>query len=196
MSRRIFNFFKKKEIVSIEREDHLPTFLIIREVIDVLNDLGSIGVDNIFVDLACDQLAEVEFLLWLRGKVVGLGGQVVRVLVGHQMKVVLLDALNNLGSLHPVTILEQGLKNTASVMLKAQFVVLCSYHVEALLHDSMLLIISNLRLLLLDQKLVVVYLYFLYTSVLTLSFLMRSETFCFCLLFRLALAAPAAPPLL
>jgi hypothetical protein len=71
-------------------------------------------------------------------------------------------------------------------MLIDQLVVLGANELKALIHDRMLFLICDLGLLLLNQKLVVVDLNNYHKPrkiALTLSFFIRSETFCFCLLF-------------
>jgi hypothetical protein len=47
-----------------------------------------------------------------------------RVLRGHQVKVMDLDVFNDLGALYTVAVLEEGLQDAAAVMLETQLVVL------------------------------------------------------------------------
>ena len=81
-------------------------------------------MNNVLVDLSCDDLPEVKLLLRLGGIVIGLRGKVMRVLRGHQVKVMNLDVFNNLGALYTVSVLEEGLQDAATVMLETQFIVL------------------------------------------------------------------------
>jgi hypothetical protein len=81
-------------------------------------------MNNVLVDLSSDNLSEVELLLRLWGIVIGLRGKVMRVLRGHQVKVMDLDVFNDLGALYTVAVLEEGLQDAAAVMLETQLVVL------------------------------------------------------------------------
>ena len=53
-------------------------------------------MNNVLIDLSSDDLSKVKLLLRLWGIVIGLRGKVMRVLRGHQMKVVDLDIFNDL----------------------------------------------------------------------------------------------------
>ncbi len=53
-------------------------------------------MDDIFVDLFCHKLSEIKFLFWLWGIVIGFGGQVMRILISHQMKVMFFNFLDDL----------------------------------------------------------------------------------------------------
>jgi len=116
-------------------------------------------MNNVLIDLSSDDLSEVELLLRLGGIVICLRGKVMRILRSHQVKVMNLDVFNDLGALYTITVLEEGLQDTAAVMLETQLVVLSTDQLEAFFNNRMLLIISDLGLLLLDQKLVVIDLY-------------------------------------
>ena len=66
-------------------------------------------MNNVLVYLSCDDLPEVKLLLRLGGIVIGLRGKVMRVLRGHQVKVMDLDVFNYLRALHTVAIFEERL---------------------------------------------------------------------------------------
>ena len=72
------------------------------------------------------------------------------------MKVMFLDVFNDLNSLDSVSVLEEGLKHTASVMLKYQLRVLGANELQALFYDGVFLVISDFGLLLLNEKLGIV----------------------------------------
>lgn len=113
-------------------------------------------MDDVLVDVFGYDLSEEELLLWFRCIVVGLGCEVVRVLGGHKMQVVLLDVVDDLRALDAVAVLEEGLENAAAVVLIDQLVVLGADQVEALSHDSVLLLVGDLAFSLLDEELIVV----------------------------------------
>jgi len=137
-------------------------------------------MNDVLIDLSRDELAEIKFLLRLRREIVSLRCQIVGVLIRHQVEVMHFDIFDNFGTLYTVAMLKQRLQDTASVMLKAQLIVLGANQFEAFLNDCMLLLVRYLRLLLLYQELVVVYLYGdLYETMRTLSLLIRSDTFYF-----------------
>ena len=81
-------------------------------------------MNNVLIDLSSDDLSEIKLLLRLGGIVIGLRGKVMRVLRGHQVKVMDLDVFNDLGALYTVAVLEEGLQDAAAVMLETQLVVL------------------------------------------------------------------------
>ena len=81
-------------------------------------------MNNVLIDLSGNDLSEVKLLLRLGGIVIGFRGKVMRVLRGHQVKVMNLDVFNNLRALYTVTVLEEGLKDAAAVMLETQLIVL------------------------------------------------------------------------
>jgi len=81
-------------------------------------------MNNVLIDLSGNDLSEVKLLLRLGGIVIGLRGKVMRVLRGHQVKIMNLDVFNDLGTLYTVTVLEEGLKDAAPVMLETQLIVL------------------------------------------------------------------------
>jgi hypothetical protein len=81
-------------------------------------------MDDVLVDVLRHELSEEQLLLGLRGEVVGLRREVVRVLVRHQVKVVFLDALDNLGALDTVAVLEERLQDAAAVVLEHELGVL------------------------------------------------------------------------
>jgi hypothetical protein len=81
-------------------------------------------MNNVLIDLSSNDLSEVKLLLRLGGIVIGLRSKVMRVLRGHQVKVMNLDVFNDLGALYTVTVLEEGLKDAAAVMLETQLIVL------------------------------------------------------------------------
>ena len=81
-------------------------------------------MNNELIDLSSDDLSEEELLLRLGGIVIGLRGKVMRVLGGHQVKVMDLDVFNNLGALYTVAVLEEGLQDTAAVVLETQLIIL------------------------------------------------------------------------
>jgi hypothetical protein len=81
-------------------------------------------MNNVLIDLSSDDLSKVKLLLRLGGIVIGLRGKVMRVLRGHQVKVMDLDVFNDLGALNTVAVLEEGLQDAAAVMLETQLVVL------------------------------------------------------------------------
>ena len=85
------------------------------------------------------------------------------------MKIMNLDVFYDLRALHSVSMLKKRLKNTASVVLKAQLVIFGTDKFEAFLNNSVLFIICYLRLLLLDQQFVIVNLYRLVNSINTYS---------------------------
>ena len=107
-------------------------------------------MNDVLVDVLRHELSKEQLLLGLRSEVIGLRREVVRVLVRHQVKVVLLDALNDLGALDTVAVLEEGLQDSASVVLEHKLGVLRADELQALIDNSVLLLIRDLRLLLLD----------------------------------------------
>ena len=55
-----------------------------------------------------------------------------------------LDILDDLGSLHSVTMLEERLQHSAAIMLEAQLVIFGTDKLEALLNDGVLLLVRDL----------------------------------------------------
>ncbi len=84
-------------------------------------------MDNVLIDIFRHKGTEILLLLHFGSIIVCFRGQVVRVLSCHQVKVVRLDALNNLSSLRSVAVLEESLKDSASVVFKAQLLVFATY---------------------------------------------------------------------
>ena len=106
-------------------------------------------MNDVLIDFPSDELAEIKFLLRLRREIVSLRCQIVGVLIRHQVEVMHFDIFDNFGTLYTIPMLKQRLQDTASVMLKAQLIVLGANQFEALLNDGMLLLVRYLRLLLL-----------------------------------------------
>ena len=70
-----------------------------------------------------------------------------RVLLSHQMGELLLELVNDEDSLGSVAELDESLKDAASVVLVAELSILLSNSIDALLHDSVLLLARHLLLL-------------------------------------------------
>lgn len=98
-------------------------------------------------DLGIYQASETGLLLIGRSILVCFRSKVMRVLLGHQVEVLFLDGFDDLLALWPVSILDHGLDDAASVVLVAQFLVLVSDECDALLHELVLLVVLHLTLL-------------------------------------------------
>lgn len=61
-------------------------------------------MNDIFVDIFGDKLSEEKFLFRLWCKIIGLRCKIMRILVCHQMQIMLLDVFNNLGSLNSISV--------------------------------------------------------------------------------------------
>jgi len=85
--------------------------------------------------------------------VVNLRRQVMRVLLLHQVGVLVLELVNDKDALGPVAELDKCLEDTAAIMLVAEGLVLITDVVDALLDDCVLLLTAHF--LLLHQQLVV-----------------------------------------
>jgi len=88
-------------------------------------------------------------LLLLRGEEESLGSQVTRVLVHHQVQIVLLDVFNYLKSVLFGAVLEHCLKDAAPIMLEEELLVVRSNQLQHLIYQHFLLGLAALLLLLL-----------------------------------------------
>ena len=106
-----------------------------------------------------------------------------RVLLLHQVHKLVFELINHQNALRSVAELDEGLQHAAAVMFETQLNVLLTDGVDALLDDCML--VSPGHFLFFHEKPVVRNLpkrfrHIKASPILTLSFLIRSEIFCFC----------------
>ena len=112
-------------------------------------------MENQFWDLLVDFSSEVLFLLWI-GIVVSFLGQVVGVLLTHELDDVLLNLINAEFFLLNWSMLNHGLNNSTAIMLEDKLTELGSNQLNILGNEHLFVLTRHLQLLLLHQELVVV----------------------------------------
>lgn len=141
------NLIEHERIVSVQAKHHFSSlFVRLALRVDVLNDLTGKRVKHQLVHLRANELPEALFLSVKWRIVIQFGGEVVRVLLLHQMSELVFELVDNEYTLRPVAKLDERLQDAAAVMLVAKFRVLLSDGVDALLHNSMLLLATHLFL--------------------------------------------------
>ena len=101
----IDEIFEQEEVIAIETDKHLHALVVVRLAVDVLDDLGGVGMHDQLLHLASDLWSEEGLLVVSRREVVQLRCEVVAVLRRHQVNEVLLDLVCHQLALRLVTVL-------------------------------------------------------------------------------------------
>ena len=101
-------------------------------------------MNDVLVNVLRHELSKEQLLLRLGCEVIRFRRKIVRVLVRHQVKVVLFDVLNNFGTLDTVSVLEEGLQDSAPIVLEHELRVFGTNELQALLDDCVFLLIRDL----------------------------------------------------
>jgi hypothetical protein len=108
---------QQQEVVPIEADHHLHALLVVALAVDVLDDFRGERVDDQFLDLARQLLSKEGFLVFSRCEHKHLRGQVVAVFLRGKVHELIFYLVDDCFSLRAIAVLEEGLQDTAPVVL-------------------------------------------------------------------------------